>query len=314
MSLNTIIVPGQLTAGPFSKLPAEIRNGIYKLVLTVGDVDLQPKQPKQAKQPKAKDRKKKSTSQQPVALSTKDVNTSMLRVCRLFYTEASAIMYGTNTFHVPSNALPEFQSVWIRQIGPQNCQLIRSLEVKFTTEQVRRMICQNWKTVETLADAIAKATSIRSITFSHDSSPPSRVERPGILPNELVLAAGLNRLKETDSLSAYRICMEQRGGRVTLAGENLMRKKIAEVSQSARSLEYDTNIQTQQLDEIVFDNRQIVRTKLWYCVTRNIGADWTDGEGEGANIKLMQDFNPDTEMVRWIEELVCGAYRVSKTA
>ena len=176
------------------------------------------------------------------------------------------------------------------------------------------MICQNWKTVETLAEAIAKATSIRSITFSHESSQPSRVERPGILPDELVLAAGLNRLKETDSLSAYRICIEQESGRVTLAGDIIMRKKIAKVSYSARFLKYDTNIQQQQLDEVVFDNTEIVRTKLWYCATRSIGADGADRDNEGANIKLMKDFNPDNEMVRWIEELVCGAYRVSKTA
>ena len=313
MSLNTSIVPGQLTAGPFSKLPAEIRNDIYKLVLTVGEVDLQPKQPRQVKQLKVKDRKKKSTSQQPVSLSTKDIDTSMLRVCRLFYAEASAIMYGTNTFRVPSNALPAFQATWIRQIGAQNCQLIRNLEITFTTEQVKHMICQNWKTVETLADAIAKATSIRSITFSHNSPQPSRAEQPSILPNELVLAAGLNRLKETDLLSAYRICIEE-SGRVTLAGEEIMRKKIAKVSYSVRYLKYDTNMGQQQLDEVVFDNKQIVRTKLWYCVTRSIGSDWAAKEGEGANIKLMKDFNPELEMVRWVEELVCGAYSVSKTA
>ena len=251
MSLNTIITPGQLAAGPFSKLPAEIRNDIYKLVLTVEDINLQPKQPKEAKQPKPKDRKRKSTSQEPVPLSTKDINTSMLRVCRLFYTEASAIMYGTNTFHVPSNALPNLQSTWIQQIGPQNCQLIRSLEVKFTTEQVRGMICQNWRTAETLAKAIANATSIRSITFSHDAPQPTRVERPGILPNELVLAAGLNRLKETDSLSAYRICIEEGSGRVTLAGEMIMRKKVAMVSYlvlcaliSSMTLTYDNSNST----------------------------------------------------------------------
>ena len=54
--------------------------------------------------------------------------------------------------------------------------------------------------------------------------------------------------------------------------------------------------------------------KLWYCVKKTFGLNWSGKDGEGENIKMMQDFKPAVEMVRWVEELVCGAYRVSKAA
>ena len=226
MPSQTISRIARPEAGPFSRIPAEIRNQIYHEVLSVDQIDLSPKDEVRRRQHRAWNR-----SPPEKRLCTRQVDARMLRVCRLFHTEASPILYGNNTFVLSSELVGPFQSNWLGRVGASNRQLIRKVEVRFTTEQVRRAIRSNADIAVNLMEALYKVTGVRSIALLHREPDQEPVKQPGVAHDELVLAALLNKVKSSRALLAHRIYPEGEG-RVTLADVDTMKMTKSKVCYS----------------------------------------------------------------------------------
>ena len=164
------------TINPFEKLPYEIRLMIYRLVLCVKSIRIEHTNDFIGSRKPAKETSTRFelSTPQPFCtairyrehLAATRNHASLLRVCRLFNSEATSILYGENSFVLMYHFVRYFFDIFLVLIGRTNCSYIRVFEVELNVRALfweavsRSVICNH------LLIRISELKSLSQITFS----------------------------------------------------------------------------------------------------------------------------------------------------
>ena len=145
-----------MDASPLGRLPAELRNRIYELVLIFPTfIEIEPSS-QHAERPKA-----------PELLGSNPNTFALVKTCKQVHSESSAIIYADNTFDFsdweqPSQSLRCFND-FIHEIGLTNTAALRAIEFGVNA---RKINCNREDQPETIAENIKRMpTEMPACTF-----------------------------------------------------------------------------------------------------------------------------------------------------
>lgn len=178
---------------PFLKLPAELRNMIYSLLLAQGTIKIRSINILRRGGPLWQER---GAKYKPICLS-------LLQVCKHIYQEAQSFFYTRNTFKVCWDSATPF----IRDRTPEQLRLISTLKINIDMASI-----YDYHWYQDLPYAVAKLSGLKTLqlTILDDSSGKSRpkpvLDRKRVLVREIEAWRGLPLREGKVKIKFFRTC------------------------------------------------------------------------------------------------------------